>query len=63
MEGTIRCWSLPTKEEAEAMPSASFVRGVWDNSEDEKQEPVWQLLYSKDEVLDRVYAEKLIFDI
>lgn len=35
MEGIIYCWSLPSKDEVE--PNGSYLRGSWENSDDEKQ--------------------------
>ena len=45
MEGVVRCWSLPRREGASFSKCLS---GQWNNSEEQKLEPVWQLLYDSE---------------
>lgn len=61
MEGVVYCWSLPSKDEVD--PTANYLRGSWENSDDEKQEPVWQLLYNKDDVKILNIPENTFFDV
>jgi hypothetical protein len=43
MEGVIRAWSFPRK--ISSQNAKKFQVGQWNNSEDQKLEPIWQLLY------------------
>lgn len=44
MEGIVRCWNFPRKL-APGQPHKKYLQGSWNNSEDQKLEPIWQLLY------------------
>lgn len=49
MEGIVRCWDLPRR----IVPGQAYKKllaGSWNNSEDQKLQPIWQLLYYGDRV-------------
>jgi hypothetical protein len=48
MEGIIRCWNFPRKINSQSQKK--YLVGSWNNSEDEKLEPIWQLVYNSEKV-------------
>lgn len=47
MEGIIRAWNFPRKM---SQATKKLQVGQWNNSEDQKLEPIWQLLYYPERV-------------
>ena len=45
MEGVIRCWDFRNVKEKKDVGRKNLV-GSWTNSEEDKLEPIWQLVYS-----------------
>lgn len=49
MEGVIRCWDFRNVAEKKDVNRKNLI-GVWNNSEEDKLEPIWQLVYSPEHV-------------
>ena len=49
MEGIIRCWNFEHVEEKKDIGRKNLM-GSWANSEEDKLEPIWQLVYSPENV-------------
>lgn len=51
MEGIIRSWRLPrSRSEKPNIKVTPSLVGLWSNSDEDKLEPVWQLLYHQPNV-------------
>lgn len=49
MEGIIRVWNFQNVNQKKDVNKKCCV-GAWNNSEDDKLEPIWQLLYNQEQV-------------
>ena len=45
MEGVVRCWNFLSQWTSQS--AKKCLVGQWNNSEEQKLEPIWQLLYSR----------------
>lgn len=59
MEGIVRVWNFTNVNDKKDVTKKCCV-GSWDNSEDDKLEPIWQLLYSTDHVQIPIISENAI---
>lgn len=62
MEGIVRVWNFMNVNDKKDVSKKCCV-GSWDNSEDDKLEPIWQLLYSQDHVNNHIIPENAIFNL